>query len=629
MARKKFDFSGWATKANIKCSDGRIITADAFKHHDGQKIPLVWNHKHDDVNEVLGQAILEHRDEGVYAYCTFNDTENGKTARLLVQHGDVDQLSIYANQLQQQGPYVMHGNIRELSLVIAGANPGAFIENVVIMHGDDSYELDGEARIFTGEYIELYHSDDEDEDEEEDIKEKKSENSEPSDGKKEETKKSEKDDDEEDEEIEHSADSSEKKGDAKMADSKTEGRTLKEIIEGLGSEEQQAVFALVGMALEEAGVKGEAKHSDIDDEYEDYEGGNVMKHNVFEQDDRQEMEVLSHSEMQEIIGDIPRFGSLKESFLAHGIEDIGEFFPEVKSVGDVPGLLKRNDSWVSEILNGVHRTPFAKIKTMYADITAPEARAKGYVKGNLKVEEVIKAFKRTTGPTTIYKKQKLDRDDIIDITDFDVVSFLRAEMRMMLDEEIARAILIGDGRELTDNDHIDEESIRPIWTDSDVYTVKTPIAIAANATPDEKAKAFIRACVKSRKEYKGSGSPVMYMSEDILTDCLLVEDGMGRRLYETIDKLASALTVSKIVPVTVMDGVTRKDEDDKIHTLAGLYVNLADYNVGADKGGAITMYDDFDIDYNQQKYLIETRLSGALIKPAAAVALEFVDAAQG
>lgn len=621
---KKYDFSGWATRANIKCSDGRIITPDAFKHHDGKKIPLVWNHKHDDVNEVLGQAVLEHRDEGIYAYCTFNDTESGKTAKLLVQHGDVDQLSIYANQLKQQGPYVMHGNIRELSLVLAGANPGAYIENVIMIHGEDSYEMEDEVRIFTGEYITLKHSDDEDEEDE--VSEEKSEDSESSEQKPAEENKGEEEkkpedvkpaeEDGEEEEIKHSADSDNKKGDADMANGND--KTVKEVFDTLNEEQKTVVYALIGQALEDAGV-------DMDDE-----GGNGnMKHNVFEHDEEMGMEVLSHSEMQEIIGDIQRYGSLKESFLAHGIEDIGEFFPEVKSVGDVPGLVKREDSWVSEILNGVHRTPFAKIKTMYADITADEARAKGYVKGNLKVEEVIKAFKRTTGPTTVYKKQKLDRDDIIDITDFDVVAFLRAEMRMMLEEEIARAILIGDGRELDDQDRIDDESIRPIWTDNDVYSIKVPVAVAASATADDKAKAFIRACVKSRKQYKGSGSPVMYMSEDILTDCLLVEDNMGHRLYETVEKLAAALTVRKIVPVTVMDGVTRKDDAGKTRTLAGIYVNLADYNVGADKGGAITMYDDFDIDYNQQKYLIETRLSGALIKPASAVALEFVDAAQG
>lgn len=633
---KKYDFSGWATRANIKCSDGRIITPDAFKHHDGKKIPLVWNHKHDDVNEVLGQAVLEHREEGIYAYATFNDTESGKTAKLLVQHGDVDQLSIYANQLKQQGPYVMHGNIRELSLVLAGANPGAYIENVIMVHGEDSYEMEDEARIYTGEYLELYHADDDDEEDEEEVTEKKSENSEDSEEveKEEPETKSEKkadekeaDDKDDDKELEHSADSKEKKEDAEMADEAKkpaeDEQTIQEIIEGLNETQKKAVYALVGMALEDAG-NGEAKHSDIDE----IEGGDeVMKHNVFENDERQEMEVLSHSEMQAIISDIQQYGTFKNACLAHGIENIGEFFPEPKNVGEVPDLLKRNDSWVSEVLNGVHRTPFAKIKTMYADITAPEARAKGYVKGNLKVEEVIKAFKRTTSPATVYKKQKLDRDDIIDITDFDVIAFLKAEMRMMLEEEIARQILIGDGRELDDDDRIDDESIRPIWTDNDVYTVKVAVPVAASATADEKAKAFIRACVKSRKQYKGSGSPVMYMSEDILTDCLLIEDTNGRRIYETIDKLASALTVKKIVPVTVMDGVTRKDDEDNSYALAGLYVNLSDYNVGADKGGAITMFDDFDIDYNAQKYLIETRCSGALVKPAAAVAIEFVDAA--
>mgnify|MGYP003292125949 CR=1 FL=1 len=624
---KQFDFSGWATKANVKCSDGRIITKDAFKHNDGQTIPLVWNHKHGEVTDVLGHALLENREEGVYAYCKFNDTENGKTARLLVQHGDVDQLSIYANQLKQQGPYVMHGNIRELSLVLAGANPEAFIENITMMHGEDSYELEDEVRIFTGEYISLSHADLEEEEEDDDEEVKNDEVEEKKSSKKESDKvesEEEPDTDDKDDEIEHSAESENEKGDSKMAEVK-EGRTIKEIIDSLGEEEQKAVFALVGMALEDAGA---AKHSDIDDEYEG--GDEFMKHNVFEQDELMNEQALAHAAlMADVIGDIQRFGSLKESALQHGIENIGEFFPEAKTTGEIPDLLKRNDGWVAKVLNGVHRTPFAKIKTMYADITADEARAKGYVKGNLKVEEVIKAFKRTTSPTTVYKKQKLDRDDIIDITDFDVIAFLKAEMRLMLEEEVARAILIGDGRELDDNDHIDEESIRPIWTDNDVYTVKQTVAVAANATADEKAKAFIRACVKSRKQYKGSGSPVMYMSEDILTDCLLIEDTNGRRIYETIDKLASALTVKEIVPVTVMDNVTRK-VDEATHTLAGIYVNLNDYNIGADKGGAINMFDDFDIDYNQNKYLIETRCSGALTKPSAAVAIEFVnDSAQG
>lgn len=619
---KQFDFSGWATKANIKCSDGRVIEKNAFKHNDGQTVPLVWNHKHDDVNRVLGHALLENREEGVYAYCKFNDTENGKTAKLLVQHGDVDQLSIYANQLQQQGPYVKHGNIRELSLVLAGANPGAFIENVVMAHGEDSYELDNEARIFTGEYISLYHSDEDEDEIEEKTDEVKEEKTEKKPVESVEKKESDDKDDEEEEKGEKKEMPEVK--DLQHADEAAKGtenkeKTVGEVFDTLTEEQKTVVYALIGQALEDAGnEKEDVKHS------EDYEGGeDVMKHNVFEQDEMMNEQVLSHAEMQEIIGDIQRYGSLKESFLQHGIEEIGEFFPEAKTVGEIPDLLKRNDSWVSEVLNGVHRTPFSRIKTMYADITAEEARAKGYVKGNLKVEEVIKAFKRYTSPTTVYKKQKLDRDDILDITDFDVIAFLRAEMRLMLEEEVARAILVGDGREITDKDHIDEESIRPIWTDSDVYTVKAPVKVAAGATASEKAKAFITACVKSRKEYKGSGSPVMYMSEDILTDCLLIEDLNGRRIYETIDKLASALTVKRIVPVTVMDGLTRK-VGDATHELAGIYVNLADYNVGADKGGAVTMFDDFDIDYNQQKYLIETRCSGALVKPSAAVALEFV-----
>ena len=604
---KQFDFSGWATKANIKCSDGRIITKDAFKHNDGQTIPLVWNHKHDNVNEVLGHALLENRDEGVYAYCKFNDTENGRTAKLLVQHGDVDQLSIYANQLKQQGPYVMHGNIRELSLVLAGANPGAFIENVVMMHGEDSYEMEDEVRIFTGEYLSLYHADDEDdeddeyEDEQVEVEEEEEEELE-----------------DEEEELEHSDGSKEEKEEEEMAEeTKDSGKSIKEIIETLNEDQQKAVYALVGMALEES-KKSEVKHSD-----EDYEGGNEMKHNVFEQDEMMGQEVLSHAEMTEIMEDAKRIGSLKESFLAHGIENIDVLFPEVKSVSNTPDMVKRNDTWVSDVLGAVHHTPFSRIKGIYIDVTAEEARAKGYVKGNLKAEEVIKAFRRTTSPTTVYKKQKIDRDDYIDITELDVVAMLKAEMRMMLDEELARAILIGDGRTVDDQDKINEENIRPIWTDSDVYTIKQTISVSSTATDDEKAKAFIRACVKSRKNYKGSGNPVMYMSEDMLTDCLLIEDTNGRIIYDSVEKLAAALRVRKIVPVTVMENLTREDAEGNTLSLAGIYVNLNDYNVGADKGGAVNMFDDFDIDYNAQKYLIETRCSGALTKPYSAVALEF------
>lgn len=628
---KKFDFSGWATKADVKCSDGRIIMKDAFKNNDGQTVPLVWNHKHDDVNEVLGHALLENREEGVYAYCKFNDTQNGKTAKLLVQHGDVDQLSIYANQLKQQGPFVQHGNIRELSLVLAGANPEAYIENIVMVHGDDTYELEDEVRIYAGEYLVLEHSDEEDDEEKdenkvddtEEVDEKEDEKNEKGEEAVAEEKKTTVPEEEEvkkdkKEELEHSDD---KKDDS--------DKIVSDVIDSMNDEQKKVLHFLVTQALSD----GSGKKDETDDDDESEGGNKTMKHNVFEQDERQDELVLSHADMAAIFEDAKRFGSLKESVMAHaaeyGIENIGELFPDATSVNATPELVKREDSWVSEVLKAVHHTPFSRIKSLYADVTAEQARAKGYVKGNLKVEEVIKAFKRITNPTTVYKKQKLDRDDVLDITEFDVVVWLKAEMRMMLDEELARAILIGDGRSDDSQDKINEECIRPIWTDSDVYTVKAPIAVSASATGNEKAKAFIKASVKSRKNYKGSGSPTMYMSDDMLTDCLLIEDNNGRLIYDSMDKLASALGVKKIVPVTVMENQTRT-AGGKTFTLAGLYVNLNDYNVGADKGGAVNMFDDFDIDYNQLKYLIETRCSGALTKPFAAVALEFVtEEAQG
>ena len=610
----KFDFSGWATRANMLCSDGRIIRKNAFKECDGVTVPLVWNHQHNSPNEVLGHALLENRDDGVYAYCTFNDTEAGQNAKLLVQHGDVDKLSIYANKLKQQGCDVIHGIIRELSLVLAGANPGAYIESVM-MHGDDSYE---EGYISSGEYIEnvepLFHADDE------------------------------------------------KKGEEKMAeDTKKKGEsaeeeTLADVFETLSEKQKTVVYTLIGQALEEAGVEEDVKHSEEDDDTEETvedvfntlnekqkkvvyaligqaleeagvddenKGGNEdMKHNVFDQETNEEM-VLSHSEFAEIVDDAKRNGSLKDAFLAHGIENIDYLFPDAVTVDNTPAFIKRDDSWVTDVMNGVHKTPFSRIKSVLADITEADARAKGYVKGNLKFEEVITLLKRTTTPTTIYKKQKLDRDDVVDITDFDVVAWLKSEMRMMLDEEIARAVLVGDGRSASSNDKINEQNIRPIWTDDDVYTVKQAVAITKTTTEDEKAKNFIKACIRSRKNYKGSGNPTMFMSEDMLTSCLLLEDTNGRSIYDSIDKLAIALRVKKIVPVSVMEGLKR-EVGAKTHILGGIYVNLTDYNVGADKGGAVNMFDDFDIDYNQQKYLIETRCSGALTKPFSAVAIEFV-----
>ena len=576
---ERFDFSGWATRNNLKCSDGRTIRKDAFKDNNGQKVPLVWNHQHNEPFNVLGHALLENREEGVYAYCAFNDTEAGQNAKRLVEHGDVSALSIYANQLKQHGGDVIHGSIREVSLVLAGANPGAFIDSI-ICHGEESEE---EAIIYTGEDISLSHADNEE------IKEEKP------------------------------------MEDTKKVENKTDNKTVKDVFDTLTEEQKTVVYALIGQALESA---GKADDNDDNDEYDDEED-NDMKHNVFDQDEMMQGNVLSHSDMEEIFSDAKRTGSLKESFLAHavgtyGIDAIDTLFPEPKSMNTPPEFIKRDMDWVAGVINGVHHTPFSRIKSMFANITEDEARAKGYIKGKLKKEEVFTLLKRTTTPTTIYKKQKLDRDDIIDITDFDVVAWIKSEMRMMLDEEIARAILVGDGRLTSDDDHINEANIRPIWKDDDLYTIKTKITVAASATDDEKAKAVIKAAVKSRKDYKGSGNPVLYTTEDFLTNCLLLEDTQGYRLYKSEQDVATAMRVSRIVTVPVMENLSRTDSESKTRNLVGIIVNLNDYNVGADKGGAVNMFDDFDIDYNQQKYLMETRCSGALIKPYSAIALEMV-----
>lgn len=622
----EFDFSGWATRANRKCSDGRTITPDAFKHMDGKIVPLVWNHQHNDPNEILGQALLEHREgEGVYAWCTFNDTESAKTAKLLVQHGDISALSIYANHLKEQLSNVLHGDIREVSLVLAGANPGAFIDSV-IKHGE---EVDGEAIIYTDEGITLSHAgcktnDDKKEKGEKEVEPKKKEDTKPeSTADNKEVMDDKTKGDEKEPEVKYgemdgeSAEDSKKKKELEHVDDEKSDETIGDIFDTLTEKQKKAVYAIVGSIVKDEKDDSEEKEDDKN------EGGNDMKHNLFDQDEQQETNVLSHSDMVAIFEDAKRGGSLRDAFLAHGIENIDMLFPDAKSVTTTPDFIKRNDDWVTEVLNGVHHTPFSRIKTVFADITADEARAKGYTKGNLKIDEVFKLLKRITNPTTVYKKQKLDRDDVLDITDMDVVAWLKQEMRVMLNEELARAFLVGDGRSAESNDKINEENIRPIWTDADLFTVKAAINTTASATAEEKAKAFIKACVKSRKSYKGSGNPTMFMSEDILTDCLLIEDGMGRRIYDSVDKLAAALTVRKIVPVTVMDGLKRTVESNT-HALAGIYVNLNDYNVGADKGGAVSMFDDFDIDYNAQKYLMETRCSGALTKPYSAVALEFV-----
>lgn len=562
---RNYDFCGWATKNDLKCSDGRVIRKDAFKECDGAIVPLVWNHQHNEAYNVLGHAELENRPEGVFAYGSFNDSESGKQAKELVKHGDITMLSIYANQLKQVGSDVIHGAIREVSLVLAGANRGATIESF-FEHGDvgDFEDFEDEAVICTGDDISIYHS-------------------------------------------EESKDPApEKKEDENMAEKteKTE-KTVKDVFDTMTDEQKDVVYAMIAAALNEG---------------EDNKEDENMSHNVFENET--EENTLSHDAINAIISDGKRYGSLKESFLAHaaeyGIDQIDYLFPEAKSLNNPPDFISREMGWVQKVMGAVHHTPFSRIKSMFANITEDEARAKGYIKGNLKKEEVFTLLKRTTTPTTIYKKQKLDRDDVIDITDFDVVAWLKSEMRMMLDEEIARAIVLGDGRLSSSDDKIDETHIRPIVSDDDLYTIKKLVTVKTTATDDEKAKAFIRQAIKARKDYRGSGEPILLTTEDVLTNCLLMEDTTGRVIYDTQEKLKNVLRVKDIVVMPPMENATGKNGKP----LMGVIVNLADYNVGADKGGAVNMFDDFDIDYNQQKYLIETRCSGALVKPYSAITLE-------
>lgn len=576
---KDYDFSGWATKNNLLCSDGRTILKDAFKNDDGVTVPLVWNHQHNDPSNILGHALLENRDEGVYAYCKFNDSEPGKNAKLLVEHGDVSALSIYANQLKQQGGNVLHGAIREVSLVLAGANPGAFIDSV-ISHSED---VDDEAIIYTGENICLAHAEKQMEETTKVMEEKK-----------------------------------EMAPETKAEESKKE-KTVQEVFDTLNEEQKKVVYALIGQVIEEAENK-----SSKEIETKDIEGGKKeMKHNVFENDKENQENVLQHSDVQAIFADAKRYGSLKDSVLQHGITNIDYLFPEAKDVNTAPEFIKRDMGWVEKVMRSVHHTPFSRIRSTFANITEEDARAKGYIKGKLKKDEVFSLLKRSTTPTTVYKKQKLDRDDVVDITDFDVVAWLKSEMRMMLDEELARAFLIGDGRIPSSDDKINEQNIRPIYNDDDLYTVKAVIEVSQTATAEEKTKAFIKSVIKNRKEYKGTGSPTLYTTEDVVSDCLLLEDANGRFIYDNIDKLKNVLRVADIVTVPVMEGAKGKNQGD----LLAILVNLADYNVGADKGGAVNMFDDFDIDYNAQKYLIETRCSGALVKPYSAIAFEMKTAA--
>lgn len=583
---ERYDFSGWATKNDIKCTDGRTIRQGAFRHCDGKKVPLVWMHNHNDVSQVLGHALLENRDDGVYAYGVFNDTEAGQAAKILVHNGDVNSLSIWANHLQQDAARnVMHGDIKELSLVLAGANSGATIENVLEHYDEDEFE----ANICMHSELTLYH-DDEDEDPEELDEEDEADEELQNDG----------EDTETEEELEHAD-----KEDEEDMGAESE-KTVQDVVDTMNEEQKNVLYALVGMAAE-----GELPND---------EEGDDMRHSVFEDYDMNE-DVISHDDMVAIFDDVKRYGTLKESALQHGVENLELLFPDDRAITNEPVMVSRDMGWVDRVMNSVHKTPFSKVKSLFADITEDDARAKGYIKGNFKKEEVFTLLKRNTAPTTIYKKQKFDRDDMIDIVDFDMVGWVKKEMRMMLNEEIARAILVGDGRPTSSDDHISEENIRPIWKDEDFFSIKVTLDKTVNASdPDAIAKNFIRKAIKARKDYKGSGSPVLYTTEDLLTDMLLLTDETGRDLYDEA-KLKSKLRVSDIVTVPVMEGLSR-EEKGKTRNLLGIIVNLSDYNYGADKGGAVTLFDDFDIDYNAQKYLIETRGSGALIKPFSAMVIE-------
>lgn len=570
---KKFDFAGWATRNDLKCSDGRTIRHDAFKDCDGKIVPLVWNHQHNDSDNVLGHAVLENRPNGVYTYGYFNDTEKGQNAKLLVQHGDITGLSIYANKLKQVGGDVLHGVIREVSLVLAGANPGAYIDSVMA-HGDGS---DGEAVIYTGEELNLVHAELEDDTT---LDEKSEEDS------------------EEDSEkvVEHADEGNEEKEKEKMPENND--KTVQDVINTMNEEQKNVLYALVGEALEDGAGNG-----DEDDE--------DMKHNIFD-DEYENEDVISHSDLMAVADDFKRYGSLKDAFLAHGIQNIGELFPDYKNVrNDVPFINTNPSGWISTVLNGVHHTPFAKVKMVFADITMDTARAKGYLKGTKKTDEIFKLLKRKVDPTTIYKKQSFDRDDVIDITDLDLISWVKREMRVKLDEERARAYIFGDGRSTADPDKIDDSKIIPVIydTEEDLYAMRVEVKPEEN---ESLGKALIRSLVKGMDKYEGSGNVTAFLKADLVSDLLLMEDQIGHRLYKDINELAAAAAVDKIVKVPssiVPDG------------FYGVALDLNDYNVGTNKGGEVTLFDDFDIDYNLQKYLIETRQSGALIMPHSAVVL--------
>lgn len=593
MVNFDYDCSGWATKANTKCYDGLTIAEDAFKGCSGQTVPMVYNHDHSSLDNVIGHALLENRKGGVYAYAKFNDTPTGQTAKKCVENGDLNAFSIWANGLQKAGQVVKHGVIRELSLVLAGCNPGALIQEVV-KHSADNMDDEGcEAFIFNDPgSLSLEHGmDPEGNPLEEAV-------------------------------LAHSDDNKE---DGKMAE-ETNGKTLEEVYNSMTDEQKECCHALVGLALEEQ--DGDGGEDDEEDESD-------MKHNVFDKDAGKQT-VLKHSidDINSIIKGAKTSGTLKAAFdnagveqgeideLSHGIDNIDWLFPEDHLLDTTPRIIDKPDDWVSVVMGGVKHIPFSRFKSMFADLTPEDARAKGYVKGNYKIEEVFGLLRRSTGPTTVYKKQKLDRDDVSDITSFDVVSWLRNEMRYKLNRELALAYILGDGRQAASEDKIDENCIRPIFNDADLFTIKVQVATTGLSKVEDKYKAFIKQVIRSRKEYRGSGTPAMFTTEDALTEMLLLEDGMGRPLYADEAALARKLRVSKIVTVPEMDGRKGAKGGD----LAAVIVNLRDYTVGADKGGAVSMFDDFDIDYNAMKYLIETRCSGALTTPYSAMAIEWAAA---
>lgn len=573
-----YDFSGYATKANTKCYDGLTIAPNAFADDNGRKVPVVWNHNHSGPEYVLGHALLQNRRDGVYAYVKMNDTPSGQTALEAVRSGDIDAMSIFANGLKKAGQTVMHGVIRELSLVLAGCNPGALIDEIVA-HGADSDGESGEAFIYTDGGLSLKHGLDPD-----------------------------------DNPLNEEDDEMAKEG----------GKTLEEVVDTMNDEQKEALYALVGMAKNDLDEDDDPEEDDYDeeddeDDYDDYDEEDDMKHNVFDNDPEQG--VLRHSmdEINAAIADGKSCGSMKDAFIAHGIEDVEWLFPEDHLLGTPPRIIDNDQSWVSKVMSGVHHIPFSRVKSMAADLTEEDARAKGYIKGNFKKEQVFSLLKRSTTPTTVYKKQKMDRDDVADITSFDVIAWLKQEMRVKLNEELARAYLIGDGRLSSSDDKINEGNIRPIYNDDDLFTIKVQVETAAGDDTATKLDKMMTAVLKARKNYKGAGNPTFYTTDDTLTDLLLLKDKIGHRLYKNEAEVAQALRVKEIVTVPQMEGMTGKLGGEFV----GIIVNLADYTVGADKGGAVNMFDDFDIDYNQQKYLIETRCSGAMTTPFGAMAIEY------